>query len=136
MKTGNYQPIQITSVIVEGITDPPPGRSHYEIPLRLSRTPEPEWVQHFLRAWDKHQNHNSTHRAGMEVGADRIILDTTTIDDLEEFHVRTLKLALDEANQLASEDYGKLRSTVSAEQIKQKQHREHVAAVAQRLRFD
>ncbi len=72
----------------------------------------------------------------MEVGADRIILDTTTIDDLEEFHVRTLKLALDEANQLASEDYGKLQSTVSEEQIKQKQHREHVAAVAQRLRFD
>jgi hypothetical protein len=135
MKNGNYEPIRITGIITDHITDPPPGSTRYEIPLRLSRPPEPRWVKYLLRAWDD-QSHPPAHRAGMEVGSDRIILDSTTIEDLEQFHVKMLKLALDEANQLASEDYGKLQSTLSAEQIKQRQHREHVNALAQRLRFD
>lgn len=135
MRNGNYEPVRITGVITDQITDPPPGGTRYEIPLRLSRVPEPEWVKYLLRAWDA-QNHPATHRTGIEVGSDRIILDSTTIEDLEQFHVKTLKLALDEANAFASEDNNKLLATLSAEQIKQKQHREHVNTLAQRLRFE
>jgi hypothetical protein len=136
MKAEDYEPIRITGIIVDRISDPPSGGSLYEIPLRLSRTPDPDWMHHFLRTWDRPQHFASSHRPGMEVGSDRIILDGTTIDELEQFHLRTLKFAVDEANRLASEDKGKLRQTASAEEQKRIEHREHVAAVAKRLRFD
>jgi hypothetical protein len=48
----------------------------------------------------------------------------------------SLKFAVDEANRLESEDKGKLQQTASAEEQKRIEHREHVAAVAKRLRFD
>src|SRR5690348_17935649 len=70
MRNGNYEPVRITGVITDQITDPPPGGTRYEIPLRLSRVPEPEWVKYLLRAWDA-QNHPATHRTGIEVGSDR-----------------------------------------------------------------
>lgn len=136
IKVENYEPIRITGIIVDRVTDPPSGGNLYEIPLRLSRTPDPDWVHHFLRAWDQPQHFTSSHRPGMEVGSDSIILDGTTIDELEQCHLRTLKFAVDEANRLASEDKGKLRQTASAEEQKKMDHREHVAAVAKRLRFD
>jgi hypothetical protein len=136
MKVENYEPIRITGLIVDRVTDPQSGGNLYEIPLQLSRTPDPDWVRHFLLAWDRAECVASSHRPGMEVGSDSIILDGTTIDELEQFHLQALKLAADEANRLASEDKGKLRQAASVEEQKKIEHREHVAAVAKRLRFD
>ncbi len=136
MKDENYVPIQITGVIVEQVGDPPPGATHYEIPLRLSRPPEPEWTIYLLRAWDGQQHVGPTSRPGIEVGSDRIILDGTTIDDIEQYHMQTLKRAIDEANLLASEIRGKSQRAASAEEVKRLHHREHVATVAKRLRFN
>ena len=136
MKVENYEPIRITGIIVDRGTDPPSSGNLYEIPLQLSRTPDPDWVRHFLQAWDREQCFASSHRPGMEVGSDSIILDGTTIDDLEQSLLRALKSAAEEANRLASEDKGKLLQTASAEEQRKMDHREHVAAVAKRLRFD
>jgi hypothetical protein len=136
MKAENYEPIRITGIIVDRVSDPQSGANLYEIPLRLSRTPDPDWVHHFLQAWDMPQHFASSHRPAMEVGSDSIILDGTTIDELEQFHLQALKLAAEEANRLASEEKGKLRQTANAEEQKKIEHREHVSAVAKRLRFD
>jgi hypothetical protein len=136
MMSEDYVPIRITSVIVEQVGDPSPGATHYEIPLQLSRPPEPEWVIYLLRAWDGQQHVAPTSRPGIEVGADRIILDGTTIDDLEQYHMQPLERAIGEANQLASEVRGKSQQKASAEEVKRLIHREHVAAVAKRLKFN
>ena len=72
----------------------------------------------------------------MEVGSDSIILDGTTIDEVEQFHLRTLKFAVNEANRLVREDKGKLLQTANADEQRKIEHREHVATVAKRLRFD
>ena len=77
------------------------------------------------------------HRPGIaRVSGDRIILDGTTIDEVERYHLDTLKLAVAEANRLAGQDEQKSRQRANAEDQKRQQHRQHIAEVAERLKFE
>ncbi len=136
MDTGKYEPVRITNIIVEQVSEPLVGALHYKIPLRLSRIPEPEWVRQFLRAWDEQKDLTSMHLPAMEIGSDRIILDGTTIDDLEQSHIGALKLAVDEANRISTEKYEELQDPGGVRKKEQTRHHEYVAEVAKRIRFD
>ncbi len=135
MDSSKYEPIRITNIIIEQVTEPQIGARHYKIPLRLSRIPDSEWMRQFLRAWEELKGLASTQLPGVEIGSDRIILDGTTIDDLEQFHIKVLKQALDEANRISRDKYEKLHDSGDGKK-ELTQHHEYVAEIAKRIRFD
>lgn len=63
-------------------------------------------------------------------------MNGTTIEEVERFHMDTLKLAVEEANKLEEEYARKSHQQSNALQQKREQHQKHVADVASRLKFE
>lgn len=75
------------------------GSALYRVPITLSVTPDHVWGQLFVRHWDHPSSFSTMHRPGIaSVSGDRIILDGTTIEEVEQHHLDTLKLAVRAAN--------------------------------------
>jgi len=73
------------------------------------------------------------HRPGIaRVERDRIILDGTTIEEVERYHLKTLKLAVERANELSIQ----WSRAKTKEKTTDGRHRQHVKDVAKRLKFD
>jgi len=133
--------IRLTGVVVEEVGEPrndgTPGSALYAVPFGLSQSPSPLWVQCFLRSWDLPKQFTSMHRPGIaRVRGDRLILDGTTIEEVEKYHLQTLKLAIAEANELVREEQAGARQRINVQDQKKEAHRKHVEAVAKRLKFE
>lgn len=128
--------VKLAGVIIEAMRSPS-GSSldgPYDIPFQLSRVTSPEWEQEFLKAWDGLTSKGQTVMAS--VGADRIILNSTTIDNVERVHLDTLKRAVAEANRATREAQEKLRRRAELEEQKKREHLRHVQTVVERLNFN
>ncbi|MFI5394820.1 MAG: hypothetical protein ACHQ9S_04735 [Candidatus Binatia bacterium] len=141
MKPEGTEPIKIVGVIVDEVGHPrmdrSPGSALYAVPFQLSRRPSTLWERRFLETWDSPPRFTSMHRPGIaRVSGDKIVLDGTTIEEVERYHLETLKLAIAEANRLEQQDEVKLRQRASAEEQKREQHRQHVVEAAKRLKFE
>jgi hypothetical protein len=77
------------------------------------------------------------HRPGIaSVAGDAIILDGTTMEELERYHIDTLRLVLDKVNQdVAAHETSEHAKAERAEQQRSR-HADNVREVAQRLKFD
>jgi hypothetical protein len=133
--------IRIEGVIVEEVgaprNDGAPGSGLYVVPLRLSRTPNADWADDFVAAWDSPPRWTTRHRPGIaSVTADRIVLDGTTIEEVERVHLPTLRLALEIANGREAER----RMTAESEARRQREaadaHETLVRTTAERLSFE
>ncbi len=129
--------IKIVGVIAEDVgaprNDRGPGSALYEVPFQLSRQPSEPWVEFFVDAWNRPSQFSPMHRPGIaRVERDRIILDGTTIEEVERYHLKTLKLAVERANEL-SVQWSRAKTK---EKTTDGQHRQHVKDVAKRLKFD
>jgi hypothetical protein len=101
--TGGKEPIRIVGVAKQGVgmprNDGTRGSGLYRIPLRLSRTPSRTWADLFVQTWDHPPRYTTMHRPGIaRVQADTIVLDGTTMDELEAYHVETLRLVVEKVN--------------------------------------
>lgn len=110
--------IRIVEVIADGIAAPKGdgtrGSSLYAVPFRLSRIPSPFWAKAFVRTWNSPPQYTTMHRPGIaRVEGDRIILDGTTIEEVERTHKATLELCVCEANRIEAEEM--LRKTRAEE---------------------
>lgn len=129
------EPVRITGVIVEAMHGPS-GESvdgPYDIPFQLSCVTSPEWEQEFLRAWDRLTASGLSVMAS--VGSDRIILNGTTIDDVERDLIGILKRAVAEANRVTSETMEKLHERAMLEEQRRTERFRHIKEVVQRLNF-
>jgi hypothetical protein len=134
-------PIKIVGVIAEDVgvprNDKSPGSALYEVPFRLSREPSEPWAEFLVDAWNRPPEFTSMHRPGIaRVEGDRIILDGTTIEEVERYHLKTLKLAVERANELTAQWWRSKEQRGKALSDHQDEHRHHVKEVAKRLRFD
>ena len=135
VKPDREEPIRVTGIAVEAMRDTSRQSvdGPYDIPFRLSREASPQWEQEFLKAWDKLSTKSQAVTAS--VGADQIILNATTIDDVERFYLGALKLAVAEANRAILEEQEKLRHRAELEAQKKQERRHHLMAVIERLNF-
>jgi hypothetical protein len=136
-----HEPIKIVGVIAEEVgvprNDRRPGSGLYEVPFRLSRQPSEQWAEFFIDSWNRPPEFTSMHRPGIaRVEGDRIILDGTTIEEVERFHLKTLKLAVERANELAVQWRRSREQRGKALNDQEVEHRHHVKEVAKRLKFD
>lgn len=134
-------PIRITGVIVDEVTTPrndgTPGSALYAIPFRLSRRPSAEWARLFVETWDRPPRFTTMHRPGIaRVANDRVVLDGTTIQEVEQYHRETLKLVVERVNQLVHAQERALRAQREREQQTLADHSASVRDVASRISFD
>lgn len=134
-------PIRILGVIVDEVTEPTmdgtQGSALYRVPFRLSRRPSIDWEQLFLREWQFPQQFTTMHRPGIaSVVGDRIVLDGTTIEEVQRYHKNTLQLCVAEANRKEAEWKSRLAREQELERQKSESHRRNVSDVAGGLNFD
>jgi hypothetical protein len=82
----------------------------------------------------KIHDHASTGIARVE--ADRVILDGTTIDEVEKYHRDTLRIVLEHVNENISRREEERKRQSAAQDKELRAHKDHVQHVGKRLKFD
>lgn len=133
--------IRIVGIVEEGIGKPrndgSPGSALYRIPLRLSRQPSRIWSDHFVETWNHPPRSTTMHRPGIvSVSGDTVILNGTTMDELERYHVETLRHVLDKVNADVAEHEREERVRLERDEEARRQHEQSVRDAASRIQFD
>jgi hypothetical protein len=136
-----FDPIRILEIISDEVGEPrndgTRGSGLYEVPFRLSNIPAPEWEDFFIESWNLPPSFSSMHRPGIaSVLGDKIILDGTTLEEVEEHHKETLLLAVREANRKYSELLVRREREEQQKADRVQKHREVVQEKAKRIKFD
>ncbi len=135
------EPIKIVGVIVDEITEPTldgtPGCALYKVPFQLSRKPSSLWKDIFLQTWNHPPSYTNMHRSGIaSVYGDKISLDGTTIEEVENYHRDTLVLCVNEANKKEKQKLQRLRQEEERSKQRTKEHRSTVNKISKRLKFE
>lgn len=134
-------PLKITGIIADQVSAPrndgTPGSALYRVPFRLSRSPSHYWAEAFVKTWDMPPQFTSMHRPGIaRVTGNTIVLDGTTLEEVERYHRDTLKLCVNEANRI-EESHLKERERRANQAIqKEVQRRDQIADAVSRIRFE
>lgn len=136
----SFEPIKILGVIVEDITEPrndgTRGSALYAIPFQLSRRPPADWSDIFIRTWKRPPKFTTMHRASIaRISGDRIILDGTTMEEVEKYHLDTLKLAVDKANREIVVIMERIQQEEARKARQLQAHKDVVEEIASRLKF-
>lgn len=135
------EPVRIVGVDTERIgrprNDGTRGSALYRIPLLLNRVPAAVWSASFADAWDVPPAWTTMHRPGIaSVQGDRIVLEGTTIDELERYHLKTLKLVVRQLNERTSQYLRDQREADKAADQATAEHDRQVRETAYRLSFE
>lgn len=139
--TSENDEIKITRVIMEEITEPrndgTPGSALYSIPFALSRRPPSEWVDLFIANWNHPPRWTSMHRPGIaRISGSTVILNGTTIEEVERYHRDTLQLAVNETNGQYHEWRKEQDQRRAREQAERESHRKRVEDISKKITFD
>jgi hypothetical protein len=135
------EPIRILNIIASEVGTPRNDRMRggalYAVPFQLSRTPSRDWAEHFVQTWDRPPSFSTMHRPGIaRIEGDRIILDGTTVEEVEKTHRDTLKVVLDKVNQDIAEHEARLRREEQRRADELRQHKQSVEDAAKKISFD
>lgn len=135
------EPTKIVGVVAEEVTAPrndgTRGSALYAVPFKLSRPVSSAWASLFEQAWDHPPSYTSMHRPGIcRVYGDRIVLDGTTLDEVDRVHKETLKLVLERVNSQIEQLEHQARLQADQQQQRLKAHADEVKDKASRIRFD
>ena len=134
-------PIKITGIIADEVgvprNDGTRGSALYAVPFRLSRRPSSDWAHVFVEQWNHPPEWSTMHRPGIaRVEGTRVILDGTTIEEVESVHRKTLILAVNETNQIIERHEAKKRLQAERKAEELRQHEESVRDAAKKITFD
>jgi hypothetical protein len=135
------EPIRVLRVITEEVSFPKNDGTHgsalYSVPFELSRYPSASWRQLFVQSWNSPPRWTTLHRPGIaSVSGRKIILNGTTIDEVERTHKETLLLAVGEANKKEQEYQRRVAMEEKRKTAEKKQHLQNVEDTAKRITFD
>jgi hypothetical protein len=137
----SFEPIKLVEIVADEVGTPrndgSPGSALYQVPIRLSSTPPLEWGELFVRTWNRPPRFTSMHRPGIaSVSGDRVILNGTTLEELEQYHRATLLLVVDETNKQYSEFVRRAETAKADEGERNRRHREEIKRKSQQIKFD
>ncbi len=135
------EPIRIVNIIASEVGTPrndgTRGSALYAVPFQLSRRPSTEWIEHFIRTWERPPSWSTRHRPGIaRVEGDRLILDGTTIEEVADVHRDTLKVVLEKVNQDIAEHEQRQRQLADRQAEELRQHKQSVEDAAKKISFD
>lgn len=133
--------IKIKGIVVDEVTQPvndgSKGSALYKIPFELTQRPSHEWIKLFIQSFNRPPQFTSMHRPGIaSVVGNKIFLDGTTIEEVEQYHKKTLKLAVDVANKIYAEMQAARRQQEEQERIQKEQHKKNIDNISRRISFD
>ncbi len=140
-RISEFEPIRIVGVIVDQISTPrndgTRGSALYKVPFQLSQRPSHEWAELFIHFWNNPPRYTAMHRRGIaSVIGETIVLDGTTVDEVEKYHRDTLILACSEANKKYQEFIENRQIAEDLEQERLAAQRQNVEDVSKRIKFD
>ncbi len=118
-------PIVIVGLLRDGITlprdDGTAGSALYAVPFQLSREPSSLWIKVFTSTWDSPPRYTTMHRPGIvKIAGKKLVLDGTTIEEVEEYHWETLQLVIEKTNkQVAGMEEQKRKNSEAKKRRKQ-----------------
>lgn len=135
------EPIKIKGIIIDKITQPrndgTRGSALYKIPFELNRKPSYEWTELFINAWNRPSRFTTMHRPGIaSTYGNKVILDGTTIEEVEKYHKDTLKLAVDTANQQLEQINFRKQHQSERERIEREKHKKSIEDIGKRIIFE
>jgi len=135
------EPVRMVGVDTEDVGQPSTegtrGGALYRVPILLNRVPATVWSGSFAEVWNHPPALTSMHRPGIaSVHGDRIVLDGTTIDELERYHLKTLKLVIRQLNEALDAHRHRERERGAAETRAKAEHDRRVHEVAKRPDFN
>ena len=138
------EPLRIVGVVVAEVTEPrndgSAGSALYRVPIRLNRPPDAIEREQLVAGWDLPPRWTTMHRPGiLRVSGDRLLLDGTTVEEVERYHAQTLSLVVEQTNRDAVDRRTRARRKADREAdlkaTATQEHRANVAEVAKRIRF-
>ena len=133
--------IRIKGILIDEVTQPlndgTRGSGLYKIPFELNKRPDYEWIDLFINTWNRPPRFTSMHRPGIaSVYGNKIVLDGTTIEEVEKYHKDTLKLSVEVANNTLREL--KVRKKQKEEQERQRleEYKNRLGDISKRINFD
>lgn len=137
----SFEPIRITGVVVDEVgmprNDGTRGSALYRVPFRLSRRAPSEWAHLFVEAFNHPSSYTTMHRPGIaSVNGDRVVLDGTTVEEVEQVHRATLLLATEEANRRYLEILARKHQEEERQRRLREEHRQAVEDAAKRIKFE
>ena len=131
-------PLSLVEVLTEEVGTPrndgTPGSALYTVPLRMNRQPTSDEAALLRESWDRPPSFTSMHRPGiLRVSGDRLVLDGTTIEEVERYHAATLKVVLEEVNRRSATARGEHTGAEHQAADDEASHRANVAEVARRI---
>ncbi len=139
--TSEKEPIRITGILVDHVGTPKndgtQGSALYAVPFQLSRRPSSDWAQVFVHKWDSPPEWTTMHRPGIaRVEDNAIVLDGTTVEEIEKYHRKTLILAVNETNRIIEEHEARKRRDEARKAEELRQHEVSVKDAAKRISFE
>ncbi len=133
--------IKIEGIVTNEVTIPrldgTRGSALYAIPFRLSDNPDDLWRKLFIKNWNSPPSFTTMHRPGIaRIIGDKIILNGTTIEEVQKYHRDTLKLVVRKTN----EEYKSIKEREykikKIEEEKTNKHYENINDIASKINFD
>lgn len=135
------EPVRIVGVIADEVGEPrndgTRGSALYAVPFRLSRRVSAEWAHLFEQVWNRPPRFTIMHRPGIaHARGDRVVLDGTTIEEVQRYHRDTLVLCIKEANRLIAENEANTRRAEKERQRRSEEHKKRIRDLSDEIKFD
>lgn len=135
------EPVRIVGVIADEVTEPTNdgtrGSALYTVPFRLSKPISHDWAAAFEQVWNHPPQYTTMHRPGIaHARGNRIVLNGTTIDEVQRVHRETLILCVKETNRIVAEHEKRQVADREARERAAEDHRRSVQDAARKIRFD
>jgi hypothetical protein len=135
------EPLKIVGIDVANVGKPDNdgtlGSGLYRVPLKLNRAPGADWAHVFPEVWNQPPHSTTMHRSGIaHVSGSSIVLDGTTVDEVEQYHLETLRHVFLEVNRRVSEIEARRKTENERQENATRDHEAHVRDVADRIKFD
>jgi TIR domain len=137
----DFEPIKITEIISDEISIPKndgtPGSGLYKVPFRLSQTPPSRWKELLIHFWNHPPRFTTMHRPGIAyVNGNKIILDGTTVDEVERYHRETLILVVEATNSSYQNEFNRQKQIEDARKDFESQHKKNAEELAKKIKFE
>ena len=136
-----YVDVKITGILIDQVTVPKMDRTQgsalYKIPFGLNQTPSAQWEKAFIHNWNNPSRFTTMHRPRIaSVVGKTIVLNGTTIDEVEKYHKDTLLLAVEAANEYARKIIEEKKRFEQLEEERRQAHNNHISDIASKIKFD
>jgi len=148
METTNPQPreaLRVVEVIESEVGQPrndgTPGSGLYRVPLHLNRQATDLEARLIERTWDSPHRYTTMHRPGIcSVSGDTVSLNGTTVSELKQYHLETMKGVLAsvdrEAAEIEAREHARREREEQHRQVTLRAHHEEIEGINESLNFE